>query len=127
MPFVYSGEKVYTAEDCKVSQSLIEDYLPIPSVKWDHGNWTLEVTALAFGQPGQSMGALRYRFKNLSKEPFSGKFAIAVRPVQVNPIWQHGGFSAINSAECLQGTEASEININGQKRLVSLARPVKMA
>ncbi|MDP3787455.1 MAG: discoidin domain-containing protein, partial [Candidatus Omnitrophota bacterium] len=127
MPFIYSGGKVYTAEDCKISQSLPEDYLPIPSVKWLHSDWSLEITALALGQPGQSMSALKYTFKNLSKEPFSGKFAIAVRPVQLNPVWQHGGFSAINSAECLQESGISGININGQKRLVSLARPAKMA
>jgi hypothetical protein len=127
MPFIYSEGKIYTAEDCKISQSLVEDYLPIPSVKWDHGNWTLEITALAFGQPGQSMSALRYTFKNPGKEPFAGKFAIAVRPVQVNPIWQHGGFSAINSAECLRADGVSEININGQRKIVSLTSPAKMA
>lgn len=127
MPFVYSEGKIYTAEDCKVSQSLVDNYLPIPSVKWDHSNWALEITALAFGQPGRSSSALKYTFKNSAKVPFSGKFAIAIRPVQVNPIWQYGGFSAINSAECLQAAGASEVNINGKRRLVSLVKPAKMA
>lgn len=127
MPFVYKEGKTYTAEDCEVSQSLACSYLPIPSVKWEHKNWTLEITALAFGRPGQSLSALRYTFKNSGKKPFSAKFALAIRPVQVNPIWQYGGFSAINSAECLQVAGASQININTQRRLVSLAKPAKMA
>ncbi|MDD5072530.1 MAG: discoidin domain-containing protein [Candidatus Omnitrophica bacterium] len=120
MPFIYDGKKLYTANDCKVTQSLLEDYLPIPTVKWDHADWTLEVTAISAG--GSTM-EVRYRFKNTGNKAFSGLFDLAVRPVQLNPIWQYGGFSPINKAECVP----PRLLINGQAKLASGTAGVKMA
>ena len=120
MPFIYDGKKLYTANDCKVTQNLLEDYLPIPTVKWDHSDWTLEVTAISAG--GSTM-ELRYRFSNTGNKPFDGLFDLAVRPVQLNPIWQYGGFSPINKVEC----EPPKLLINGQAKLASGTAGVKMA
>ncbi len=120
MPFVYDGKKLYTANDCKVTQSLLEDYLPIPTVKWDHSDWSLEITAIA---PGGSTMEVRYRFKNTGTKPFDGLFDLAVRPVQVNPTWQYGGFSPINKVECAP----PKLLINGQAKLSTGTAGVKMA
>ena len=120
MPFIHDGKKLYTAEDCKVTQSLPDDYLPIPSVKWEHAGWSLDMTALAVGGPTMEV---RYSFKNTSNEPFNGSLDLAVRPVQVNPIWQRGGFSPINKVECAPPI----LKINGQAKLISSDSAVKMA
>ena len=119
MPFIYDGNRLYTAEDCKVSQSLAEGYLPIPSVTWDHADWSLEVTALS--SRGSEM-VLRYTVRNTGTAALKGKLFLAVRPVQVNPIWQRGGFSPINRIEC----KPPVLSINGTDRLMSGTDGVSM-
>ncbi|MFA5164399.1 MAG: discoidin domain-containing protein [Candidatus Omnitrophota bacterium] len=119
MPFVYDGSKLYTAEDCRVSQALADGYLPIPSVAWDHSDWSLEITALS---ARGSETSLRYVIRNTGKAQLNGKLFLAIRPVQVNPIWQRGGFSPINKIEC----KPPVLSINGRDCLVSATEGVSM-
>lgn len=119
MPFFYDGKKLYTAEDCRVSQALADGYLPIPSAAWDHSDWSLEITALS---ARGSETSLRYIIRNTGKAALKGKLFIAVRPVQVNPVWQRGGFSPINKIEC----KPPVLSINGKDCLVSVTEGVSM-
>ncbi|MFH0879923.1 MAG: discoidin domain-containing protein [Lentisphaerota bacterium] len=98
-PFVTQSGKVIGWNDVKQEQSLEQDELPLPTVRWLAEGWVLEISALAFGEPGKSSTAVRYRMINTSATEFQGKLALAVRPVQLNPLWQHGGMSPIRSAE----------------------------
>ncbi len=119
MPFVYDGRELATSENCKLDQSLLDDNLPIPTARWDHGDWILDITAVAVSS---SSSEVRYRFKNTGKQVFTGNLFLAVRPVQVNPVWQRGGFSPINKAEC----RPPVLSINGQDKILSAEQDVKM-
>ena len=76
-----------------VRQSLAEGSLPVPSVKWSARNVELHATALA--SSGQAV--VEYRVTNRSGKAQTGALVLAVRPLQINPYWQHGGHANINS------------------------------
>jgi hypothetical protein len=126
MPIMVEGDKLVTWSDVKLEQRLEEDYLPMPSTKWTADKWTLDISAVAFGPVGESSTAVRYRFVNTSAEPFSGALALAVRPVQLNPIWQHGGLSPINEAECVMTTNSAQLKINGMSRIEFATLPTAL-
>lgn len=76
-----------------VSQSLAEGSLPIPRVVWPLCG--LEVVATALAHAGEAL--VEYRVTNRSGSLQEGALVLAVRPVQINPYWQHGGHAAINA------------------------------
>ena len=99
-PFVVAGARVYTWADVSEEQSLLEGYLPMPSVTWRGPGWQLRMTALADGTPERSGLFGRYEIANDSGEPLTLTLALAVRPFQVNPPAQFlntvGGASPIH-------------------------------
>ena len=60
-PFVVDAGKLLTWADVKVSQSLQENYLPIPSVDWAGPGFQLRTTAFARGTAAQSQLLARYQ------------------------------------------------------------------
>ncbi len=76
-----------------VSQSLVEGSLPIPSVVWSVRDVELCATALAHA--GEAL--VEYRITNRCRALQGGALVLAVRPVQINPYWQHGGHAAIDA------------------------------
>ncbi|MGZ9154434.1 MAG: hypothetical protein ACXW6J_14235, partial [Candidatus Binatia bacterium] len=76
-----------------VSQSLVDGSLPIPSVAWSILDIELQATALAHA--GEAL--VEYCITNRSGSPREGALILAVRPVQINPYWQHGGHAVINA------------------------------
>ena len=72
---------------------LADGSLPIPSVTWSAQDVELRVTALAHA--GQAF--VEYQVANRSGTTQTGALVLAVRPVQINPYWQHGGHAIINS------------------------------
>jgi hypothetical protein len=126
MPIVVDGSAVTTYADCTINQTLVDHYLPLPGVVWDHKDWNLIVTALSFGTPGAAYSMVRYSFKNLKKSAFNGKVILTVLPVQVNPVWQGGGQSAINTIEMATENGLSSVKINGEDKLYSSSKPKKV-
>ena len=78
-----------------ISQSLVDGSLPIPSVTWSVLD--VELRATAFAHAGQAL--VEYNVTNRSNTPQKGALVLAVRPLQINPYWQHGGHAAINAIE----------------------------
>jgi hypothetical protein len=76
-----------------VSQSLVDGSLPIPSVTWSLQDVELHATALAHA----GAALVEYRITNRSGFPLEGALVLVVRPVQINPYWQHGGHAIINA------------------------------
>jgi hypothetical protein len=74
-----------------ISQSLADGSLPVPSVTWSVLGIELQATALAYA--GQVL--VEYQITNRSGAPRIGALVLAVRPIQINPYWQHGGHAAI--------------------------------
>ncbi len=84
-PFVRANGRLLSWADVTPRQSLQDGYLPIPSVDWRHGDFSLRVTAFATGTPEASQLVLRYRLANTSGRRQDLELALAVRPLQVNP------------------------------------------
>lgn len=103
-PFILLDAKPTTTilcwADAEISQSLEENYLPIPLITWDVAGMRLEITPVA--DPASDGHLLvRYLLTNTSSECRTGQFALAIRPVQVLPPWQElnltGGVSPIRA------------------------------
>jgi hypothetical protein len=84
--------------------SLLDGSLPIPCVVWSLQG--LEVTATALADAGRAL--VEYRVVNLGPAPREGALVLAVRPVQINPYWQHGGHARIDAID----VERRRISIN---------------
>ncbi len=100
-PFLFLNDSLITWNDVERSQSLLDEYLPVPLVTWRRGDLKLTVRAFAAGTAGNSMLIVSYRVENLAGSPLRGKLFVALRPYQVNPPWQWlnsvGGASRIDS------------------------------
>ncbi|MBC7802742.1 MAG: discoidin domain-containing protein, partial [Candidatus Parcubacteria bacterium] len=116
-PFVIADGKLVTWADVRTSQSLQDNYLPIPSVAWTHDAFGLRVTAFAQGTKQRSQLVMRYRLANTGKTPRSYVLALAARPLQVNPPSQFlntvGGVSEIRSLVAREG----RMSIDGALRI----------
>jgi hypothetical protein len=80
-------------ESPSIDQTLLEGALPIPTVVWSALDVELQVTALA--RQGQAI--VEYRATNRGRTRKKGSLVLAVRPVQINPYWQHGGHARIDA------------------------------
>jgi hypothetical protein len=89
-PFVHVDGRLLTWADADVAQTLEDDWLPIPSVRWTTDSLTFTTTAFAGRQNGRPILYLRYRLENGGAVRRVRLFA-AIRPVQVNPPWQTFG------------------------------------
>lgn len=103
------------------AHSLRDGWLPLPAVEWSpQPGLTLRTEALAVEQAGAPVTFVRYRFRNGSATAVSGRLALLVRPMQMNPPWQNGGLSPIRDAAVEGGDEAATVRINGRTLLHSL-------
>jgi hypothetical protein len=123
-PFIYINDSLVTWADVNTTQSLLDGYIPVPSVKWERGSLELNITAYAIGPPGSSAIIERYCVKNRGSTDINGKLFVAIRPFQVNPPWQFlnnpGGVTKITNISYEKGA----VSVNGEKRsLVALTRP----
>ena len=125
-PFVVVDGKITSWADVELSQRLEQDYLPIPSASWRTGGWKMDVTATAFGRPGAAFTAVRYRMSNAGGKPLSGNLVLAVRPVQLNPVWQHGGMSRIDFAEYFANANPAVVRMNQRVGLILPVVPSKV-
>src|SRR5271154_5142264 len=87
-----------------ISQSLVDGSLPIPTVAWSTKDTELRVTALAHA--GEALA--EYRITNRSATKQEGALVLAVRPVQINPYWQHGGHALVNAI----AVDGRQVSIN---------------
>ena len=87
-PFLFTRGRLVTWADGHATQSLLDGYLPIPSVRRQAGPLALTVTAFAAGEPGRSSLYVRYRVENRGPVAETPTLFIALRPFQVNPSGQ---------------------------------------
>jgi hypothetical protein len=122
-PFVVTGSQVLTWADVQARHSLLENYLPIPSVAWQHQELAFHVTAFASGSPERSQLIASYEVRNLSALPHTITLVLAVRPFQVNPPMQFlntpGGVSPIREL----AWDGEAVSVNGQRKIFPLAPP----
>jgi hypothetical protein len=124
-PFISNGTEFITWNNVQLSQSLENDYLPIPSVTWKHEKLQLNIIALADGKPDSSILILTYKLKNLDSVKQKGSLYLAIRPFQVNPPYQFlntlGGVARIQSLQMVD----KEVVVNGNKQVIPLSSPYR--
>ena len=118
-----SGRTV-AAFNANRAQSLRQGWIPIPSVAWSpQPGLQLRSEAIAVSTAAGAATLVRYRVVNNGPRAVDGQLALLVRPVQVNPPWQHGGISEIRTVS-FEGThENTQLVVNGRTLLTSLTPP----
>ncbi|NLG33926.1 MAG: hypothetical protein GX548_01085 [Lentisphaerae bacterium] len=94
-PMVWADGELRTWADVELEQELQDRILPLPTVRWKTDGWQLEISAVMSGPESARFTAVRYRFIPEASAPADARLALAIRPVQLNPGWQHGGYSPI--------------------------------
>jgi hypothetical protein len=122
-PFLLTDEGLVTWADVTPQQSLLEGYLPIPSVTWDRRDVALRVTAFATGTRERSQLLAEYRVENRSDRSRTVTLALAIRPFQVSPPMQflsvQGGVSPLRELSW----DGHVLSIDGERRVFPLVRP----
>ncbi len=97
-PFLYMDDRLITWNDVKIEQSLQDRYLPVPTVRWVHDWFNLEITPVAEGAKYSWLN-IHYRLENKTSKSQTFKLFLAIRPFQVNPpsqfLNQPGGVTPI--------------------------------
>ncbi|WP_447964623.1 discoidin domain-containing protein [Nitrospira sp. Ecomares 2.1] len=122
MPFIREGENLYSAAGAKkITQHLQDGYLPVPIVQWETGNGLhFRSEAITSGPVDASITYVRHTLENRSDTERKGEIIVTVRPAQINPEWQHGGLSPINSIRYKHET-GKPVIINGKDSYLSLS------
>ena len=122
-PFVRDRGRLVTWADAKLTPSLADGDLPIPTVTWEWSDQSLEVTAMAAGTTGHSALVVRYRLRNRSNEPRIDTLYLALRPFQVDPPTQFlnapGGVAPIRDL----ALDGRVVRANGDRGIESLNTP----
>ena len=93
-PLIRLGGALHGAPgSASVRHSLAEGSLPVATVEWTARG--VEVRSTAFAH--ESLAVAEHRITNRGAKSQKGALALGVRPVQIDPYWQHGGHAAINS------------------------------
>lgn len=119
-PMLFAGRNVIDWATVRTSQSLLDGYLPIPSVRWTADSLTLDTTAFASGDAEHAQLVLRYTLTNRTAQPQRVTLALLARPFQVNPPTQFlntpGGIHRIHDL----AWDGKALTINGETRVVPL-------
>lgn len=84
-PFLAFDRNFITWRDATITQSLLEQRLPVPGVEWRAGDINMGVSALGVGEAGKSSALCTYEVRNIGGDHRSVTLYLAVRPFQVNP------------------------------------------
>ena len=129
-PFLIADGKRLGWADARITHSLRDGDLPMPSVHWalgDRGHaLALDVTAFGAGTPEAAQALVRYTVRNLSTRARQLTLALAWRPFQANPPTQFlahpGGASAIDTL----AWDGHALAVNGITRLQPLVAPASV-
>ncbi len=116
--------RIVAASNANRTQSLREGWMPMPTVVWSpQPGLQLRSEAIAITTAAGPATLVRYRLENSGPRAVDGQLALLVRPIQVNPSWQHGGISEIHTVG-FEGTgENTLLVVNGRTLLTSLTAP----
>jgi len=124
MPYLDDDGRLITAQDVRLSQSLADNYLPIPTVTWEHDGLVFSQTLFVSGAKDANMAYALYRIENRRAQPAAGRFFLTFRPFQVTPSWQgEGGAMDIFSLEMPQEENGHVARVNGRGPLYCLTAP----
>ena len=123
-PFILSGSRLVTWADVKATQSLADGYLPVPSVTWQHPEWSMRVTAFARGTRDAAELVARYTVSNTYRPTaiVAARACRAAVPGQsADPVSQSSPVASAPSGRST-GTGQSSRSM-GRRRSCRLPRP----
>ena len=104
-----------------VTHALRDGWMPLPSVEWSPApDLRLRTEAFAVEQQGAPVTLVRYRVSNTSSHAVRGTLSLLLRPLQINPPWQHGGTSPIRTVAIEGPSSATRVRVNGRVLFHSL-------
>jgi hypothetical protein len=96
-PMLWIKDRLFTWTDITSRLELLQEWMPVPSVIWEAGDWRLRMQAET---TLSGAARVRYRFENLTDRELSARLFVLVRPFQVTPPWQSfrnlGGVSKVH-------------------------------
>lgn len=108
----------FAAYGREVEHGLRRGWMPMPWMRWSpHAGVTVQTDAVAQDGPNTWV---RYRVTNSTGEDLNGQLALLVRPVQVSPPWQNGGFSPIARIELSGAPQRTSVEVNRRPLMVSV-------
>jgi hypothetical protein len=114
-PMLWIEGRLFTWADVIPRQELLDEWMPVPSVIWEMGDWRLRVRAEA--TPG-GVSRVRYRLENLTDRQLFARLFILARPFQVTPPWQSfRGLGGVSPIHDLAWHEAA-LHVNGTTLVV---------
>ncbi|MBN2642568.1 MAG: discoidin domain-containing protein, partial [Victivallales bacterium] len=124
MPYLFFDNRLHSALDAnEILCELADNAYPMPSVHWRFPELSFTVSAMAWGKNRDTGSFLRYEIKNISSRIKKGTLFLAIRPFQINPIWQHGGLSHINSISCDNREKPSAVKVNNRINYYAISPP----
>lgn len=114
-PMILREDQVLTWADASITQSLEHNALPIPSVRWELDQLSLDITALATDFYSSDEVLARYSITNTSDKPSDLSLVLASRPLQVLPSAQF--LNTIGGAAYADTITAEESSIRIDKTL----------
>jgi len=119
-PLLFADGRLVTWADATLTQALERDDLPIPTSRWQAGDFSLRTTAFATGAAGASTLYIRYRIANHASAVRAVRLFAAIRPFQVTPTWQHWeGFGGVSGIGALS-FEGATVRVDGRKQVTAL-------
>jgi hypothetical protein len=122
-PFVILEGKLLTWADMLTSHTLLEGYVPIPTVVWQHQGLRLQTTAFATGSAMHSQLLASYEIHNPHEFAQTLTLVLAIRPFQVNPPTQFlntpGGVSPIHEL----AWDGEAVSVNDVRRIFPFVSP----
>jgi hypothetical protein len=104
-PMLWINDRLFTWTDVTSRPELLEEWMPVPAVIWEAGDWRLRMQA---EMTMSGVSRVRYRFENLTDRACSARLFVLVRPFQVTPPWQSfrnlGGVSRVHDLAWRDGT-----------------------
>lgn len=83
-------------------------------MKWETEDWELLIRAFSEGSPGSSYTLVQYSLSGKGTGSVPAELILAVRPLQLNPVWQRGGGSPIQSAVLSNAEAGTILKLNGE-------------
>ena len=122
-PFIIAEGKRLSWADARITHTLRDGDLPMPSTHWRIGDLSLDVTAFGHGTPDAARALARYTLRNLGQRTRRLALLLAWRPFQANPPTQFlahpGGASAIDAINW----DGHALSVNGAVRVQPLSAP----
>lgn len=118
-PFIQTEGKTYHYHNVSTTTGLVDDQLPLPWVQWQLPGLSCRLTLAAHERQGHGVSIVDYQLTNTSQRMKTGSLQLVLSPFLVNPPWQHGGLTSIQSIRASK----KKVTINEHHGLAMATEP----